>query len=477
MTVLLFICALLLYNGASAQQPISFEDAASIMLENNNSLTSARYGVETARLEQRAAEGLRWPRIDIYGGYLYLQKDVEVALGGARGVVTESVESLINNGVVKGIITPDAASLIGDALSPLLGADWGYTLQKRSLGGISATLEIPIYAGGRINIANRAAKLETEAATVAMDALEGKLIVTLVERYFGAALAEALYNVEVEAMKSMERHLHDAQALYDEGMVPRSVVLYVEYKLSEAQRNVTEAANRVSMSHLALKSLLGIDYEVKPTVKFFVYNNLYDVNYFINNAYYLNPILHEAYIGKQLAVEGVKLARAALLPEIVALGATSIYNYQLSNIAPRWAVGIGINMTIFDGLGKERRYMAAKINEKAVNNMVENVKSDITLLVEKEYFEVVNAKQNIESSRHSIIFAEEYYNSMYEGFVEGITSSTEVMDASVELSATKVEYLNAAYNYCTSLVKLLEASGIANIFVNYMNSGEIIDIN
>lgn len=477
MAILLLICTLLLCSNISAQQPISFEEAVSIMLENNKSITSTRHSIEAARLEQRATEGLRWPHIDIHGGYLYLQKDIEVMLGGAKGAVTESVERLINGGISAGIITPDAASLIDNALSPLLGADWGYTLQKQSLGGISATLEMPIYAGGRINIVNRVAKLETEATNITLEALEGELIVTLVERYFGVVLAEALYDVEVEAMQSVERHLHDAKALYDEGMVPRSVVLYVEYRLSEARRSVTAAENRVTMSHLALKSLLGINYEIKPIVKLFVYNNIYNINYFIDNAHHLNPIIREANIGQQLANEGVKLARAALLPEVVALGAASIYNYQLSNLAPRWAVGIGINLTIFDGLGKERRYMAAKVNEAAVNDMVESAKSDISLLVEKEYFELINAKQNIESSRYSIAFAEEYYNSIYEGFVEGIASSSDIIDASVELSATKVKYLNAAYDYCISLVKLLNASGIAYTFVNYLNNGESVYIN
>ena len=55
-------------------------------------------------------------------------------------------------------------------------------------------------------------------------------------------------------------------------------------------------------------------------------------------------------------------------------------------------------------------------------------------------------------------------------------SATDVTTAQVELSVAKVEYLNAAYNYCVSLAKLLEAAGLASTFSDYVKSGKYIDI-
>ena len=476
MVILMLICSLLVCSGLSAQKPMNFDEALATMLANNKALEAAQQSVAAAELEQRAAQGLRWPRIDLFGAYLHLQQDISVDLGGAKGAITESVESLISKGVSGGLISPDAGALIGDILSPLISGNWRYNLQQRSLGSIFATLEMPIYTGGRINIINRVASLNTDAANIELSAINSGLLVTLVERYYGAILAKELYNVRVEALRSIEQHLSDANAMYEEGMLQHSVILYLEYKVSEAQRDKESAQHQLEIARLALKSLLNIDYDIEPSLNLFVCNNIYDVGYYIDNAIKLNPIICEVNVEKRLAEEGVKLARAALLPEIVAMGATSIYNYQVSNMLPRWFVGVGLNVTLFDGLAKERRLRAAKATAIGIDNIVENTKSDIVLIVEKEYFNMLNEKQNIDAVERSVTFADEYYHTVYSAFIEGVMSATDVTTAQVELSIAKVECLNAAYNYCVSLAKLLEAAGLASTFSDYVKSGKYIDI-
>ena len=190
----------------------------------------------------------------------------------------------------------------------------------------------------------------------------------------------------------------------------------------------------------------------------------------------LNPILCELRHGKQLSEEGVKLARAAMLPEIVAMGAGAIYSYQLSNMIPRWSIGIGVRIPLFDGLGKEYRYIASKSGVKSVKEEVENAQSKIILLVEKEYYNLENTMSNISATRRAIDFAESYYNSALEGFREGVVSSVDLMDACAELAAAKVEYLNAAYENTLTLARLLEASGLSDTFIQYVEQGINIDI-
>jgi outer membrane protein TolC len=190
----------------------------------------------------------------------------------------------------------------------------------------------------------------------------------------------------------------------------------------------------------------------------------------------LNPILCEARLGRQLSEEGVRLARAALLPEVVAMGAGSIYSYQLNSSIPRWSIGVGIRIPLFDGLGKEYRYKAAKSELQSVEEYVENAQSEIMLLVEKEYYTFENTLSNIATAMQSIALAETYYYSANEGFLEGIVAASELMDACVEVAAAKVEYLNAVYENCLALARLLEASGLSGTFIKYMSDGVIVDI-
>ena len=471
--ILFFIIGI---TPAVAQQNMSFSKAMNVMFENNSMVKSEQYNVDMAYNELRATRGLALPKIDLIGGYTLMQSDIDMDLGGSKGVITESLKDAINQGVTNGIISSDLASLLTQGLSPITSMDWRYTLQKRSFGVVGATLTLPIYMGGRINIANRAARIALSAASYSLDATKSMLLTELVERYYGVVVARSACAVRQDVVDAIKRHLVDAEAMEEEGIVAHSVVVYAQYKLAEAERDLHDAINKVKVAEAALNTTVGIEQSINPIDRIFICNNIHNIDYYTDMAIALNPILCELRHGKQLSEEGVKLARAAMLPEIVAMGAGAIYSYQLSNMIPRWSIGIGVRIPLFDGLGKEYRYIASKSGVKSVKEEVENAQSKIILLVEKEYYNLENTISNISATRRAIDFAESYYNSALEGFREGVVSSADLMDACTELAATKVEYLNAAYENTLTLARLLEASGLSDTFIQYVEQGTNIDI-
>lgn len=471
--ILFFIIGI---TPAVAQQNMSFSKAMNVMFENNSMVKSEQYNVDMAYNELRATRGLALPKIDLIGGYTLMQSDIDMDLGGSKGVITESLKDAINQGVTNGIISSDLASLLTQGLSPITSMDWQYTLQKRSFGVVGATLTLPIYMGGRINIANRAARIALSAASYSLDATKSMLLTELVERYYGVVVARSACAVRQDVVDAIKRHLVDAEAMEEEGIVAHSVVVYAQYKLAEAERDLHDAINKVKVAEAALNTTVGIEQSINPIDRIFICNNIHNIDYYTDMAIALNPILCELRHGKQLSEEGVKLARAAMLPEIAAMGAGAIYSYQLSNMIPRWSIGVGVRIPLFDGLGKEYRYIASKSGVKSVKEEVENAQSNIILLVEKEYYNLENTMSNISATRRAIDFAESYYNSALEGFREGVVSSADLMDACTELAATKVEYLNAAYENTLTLARLLEASGLSDTFIQYVEQGTNIDI-
>lgn len=471
--ILFFIIGI---TPAVAQQNMSFSKAMNVMFENNSMVKSEQYNVDMAYNELRATRGLALPKIDLIGGYTLMQSDIDMDLGGSKGVITESLKDAINQGVTNGIISSDLASLLTQGLSPITSMDWRYTLQKRSFGVVGATLTLPIYMGGRINIANRAARIALSAASYSLDATKSMLLTELVERYYGVIVARRACAVRQDVVDAIKRHLIDAEAMEEEGIVAHSVVVYAQYKLAEAERDLHDAINKVKVAEAALNTTVGIEQSINPIDRIFICNNIHNIDYYSDMAIALNPILCELRHGKQLSEEGVKLARAAMLPEIVAMGAGAIYSYQLSNMIPRWSIGVGVRIPLFDGLGKEYRYIASKSSVKSIKEEVENAQSNIILLVEKEYYNLENTISNISATRRAINFAESYYNSALEGFREGVVSSADLMDACTELAATKVEYLNAAYENTLTLARLLEASGLSDTFIQYVEQGTNIDI-
>jgi len=460
-----------------AQEDMSFCDAVDVMMSNNRKISSARYVVDAAYGEYRATQGLRAPQVDVVSSYTIMQDNVDIDLGGTKGVVTNSLEELINKGIGSGLISPSIAMLLGEGLQPIKDADWNYTLQKRNFGFVGSVVTMPIYMGGRINIANRVAKLNIEGANNALEGVENSLITELVERYYGVVLADEVAKVRAFVVEGAKQHLSDALAMEEEGILPHSAILYLEYKLSEVERDYGDAQNQLHVAKLALETKLHSVDSITPIDRMFVVPNIPDIDYFRESALRLNSIICEAMLAKSLSAEGVNMARSKLLPEVVAMGGASIYSHNLSDMIPRWAVGIGVSVPLFGGFSRRQQLNAAQAKSRSVNEIVESAKDDILLLVDKEYYTLNNELLNIQSCERSISFAESYYETVSEGFREGVSASSDLMDARIALAGAKVEYLNAVYNYMLSLARLLEVAGLSSEFEVYKSHSIIVDIN
>lgn len=469
--------ALISVISATAQQRVSFNEALGMMMERNKAISSAKYGVDAAYREYRATQGLRMPKLDLVGCYTLMQHNVDIDLGGAKGVVTESLDGLINNGVSQGFIPPAIASLLTDGLAPLMGSDWRYTLQNRHFGFVGTTLTMPIYMGGRIGIASRVARLKIASAEIGLNGVTNALITELVERYYGVILAREVVAVKRFVVEGVEQHLRDAEAMEEQGVVAHSVVLYLQYKLSEVERDYNDAVSKLRVAERALQTTLQSDAELLPSDVMFLSYEIYDVDYYRDNALSLNSAIGEVESAERLSMEGVNLARSAFMPEVVAMGGASIYSYNLTDMLPRWAVGVGVSIPIFGGLSKQEQYRASQSVERGVEEMAAKVREEVLLLVDKEYYTLQNSLLDIESSKRSIALAESYYTTALEGFREGVTPSSELMDARIALAASNVEYLDAVYRYVLSLARLLEVSGLSGDFVNYISRGVAIGVN
>lgn len=476
MRLILIILISIICCGVRAQQPLTLNDAFRIALEHNKMLSSKRSDVTTAYYELQATRGLYYPKVELVGAYMLTNRNMDIDLSGKKGAIESGANALISQGVANGLFTPAFGDMLRSLLSPLRSLNLRYTLQKRSLGVLAAKITMPLYAGGRIRAANRVAAIKLSMAEYKLDAAQSHLYTTLVEQYYGVVVLQYAVDVRRTVVNAVLRHLEDAKALEEEGIIAHSDVLTIEYRLAEVRQDLTGEEHRLHMAQRALRTTLGAEYDVVPIDGLFVGNCYLPIDYYTDNAVSLNSTLSEAKLNIDLAHEGVVAAKAELLPTVGIIGGGSLYDYQLSDILPRWVVGVEASITLFDGLGKERKLRAAKSRVDSVRSAVENGRDEIVLLAESEYYNMINAISNITASRTSIAAAESYYYSALEGFRAGVVSSSDLIDAEVARAVSMLSLLNATYNYCCSLARLLEVSALSHTFDMYRDNGEIIDI-
>ena len=462
--VMLALTAVMQLPAQEQGRTLSLEEALEMTLSDNPAIRAAEFNRRAAQQERRAAIGLRMPQIGITGSYAYLGKDIEIDLNNMK----TPVQNLAGQILQSGMIPSDYIPSISQMLSGAMAASWALPLQDRSLGFVGGDVTVPLWMGGKINAANRAARINEQTARSQGIQQRNALVSELVERYYGLALARQVVVVRQQVVDGVRKHLEDAAALEAQGMISRSEKLYVEFKMSEAERDLQNAQSQVETIAAALNSTIGQTDNYQPVTAMFILERIEPLDHFRTLAAERNPLLDQVDQKRRLAYEGVRAQRSSFLPQVVAMGGMSFYDYQVSKVLPRWAVGVGVNFKLFDGLNREYKYSAAKQTVRRVEALQDKAGSDISVLVEKLYNQMENYRTQMASIEASLAFAEEYLKTKNAAFLEGMSSSTDLIDAELNLAKVKTERIEAAYRYDVSLAQLLEAAGVSDEFTAYM---------
>ena len=139
---------------------LTFDDALTLCLERNPAIIATDYAERAAHRERQAAIGLFMPKVSIKGAYTHLDKDVKIDFNK---------------------MLSSSLPLIGEGLSAL-GLDLSYTLQSRNTAFLGGDVEMPIFAGGKIWTANKAAKINEERTREQSRQVRNALVEEVVER-------------------------------------------------------------------------------------------------------------------------------------------------------------------------------------------------------------------------------------------------------------------------------------------------------
>ena len=434
-----------LSNYAIAEQSLSLQRAVEMMNATNNRIKATEYQTLAAKRERQAAISLFSPQINIRSAWVHTQKDVAIDINPLKGALN-SLD-----------------------LGSLLNLDWRYTLQPRTFGFVGADITVPIFTGGKIISAVKAATIAEQIAHSQSRVTYQSTFTQLIEHYFALSLAQSAVKVRQKVVVGMEKHCEDVEQLIAQGMATKADALYIKYRLSEAKQDLLAAKASLTLAHHALSSSIGLDSITKLSTPIFYNTIIEDLEYFEQLAEQNNTQLAQIESQRHLAKVNIDIHRAEFFPEIVAMGGGG-FTRNVTDILPRWAIGIGANFTLFNGLKREYQYSAAKNRYKSVIAIQEEAKSEVKLLINSLYNKVITSLNRIITLQKSIDFNSEILLLKQAAFTEGAATSTEVIDATIALAAAQIEQLECAYNFDLNLAKLLEAAGVSERFFQYSDS-------
>jgi outer membrane protein TolC len=290
-------------------------------------------------------------------------------------------------------------------------------------------------------------------------------------------LAQSVVEVRRVVYTGLQQHYSDAQKLRQNGMIADAELLHAKMFFYEAGRELKKSVRDAAIVAQGLQSTLagGATDSIVPTDHLFVVADIETLDWFRTTALANNPLLAQVDIKKSMAEQGVKANRADLLPTLAAMGKYDIAKYQLSEYSPEWMVGVGLKWTLFDGASGHRKLKASKLVLEQVQEADLKANSDVEAGVTKYYQELMSAREQVEQLQMSLDFAAEYLRIREKAFKEGMATSTEVVDAQLNLAKVRTERLSAVYKFDVALIKLLQTCGIPEQFELLRQTGIVIN--
>ncbi len=448
---------------------ITIDQAIEMALSHNEAIKAHEYEQKVAEYDRKAASGLRLPSVSLSGAYVYMGDNIGVDLNGIKQPIRNGMEIIGN----MGIQIPPA---IGQIANSALARNWELTIQERQFATFGANATLPIFMGGKVNVANKAAKITEQTTTVQGEVVRNELVSELVERYYGLLVARQARDVRQMVVDAVKVHLDDARKLEATGIIARGERLFVEVKMTEAERDLKGADIQVRTIAAALGNTLNDTENYLPVSTLFVFSDIAPLEYFQDMAERNNPLLRQADLQYELAEQGVSLERSNLLPQVAAMAHYRLADYQVSEAIPQWMVGAGVTFNLFDGLQKENKFSASKQTLKRVETLRSKASKDIGVLVEKIYNEMADLRERVLSADKALEFAKEYLRIQNSSFREGLTTASSLLDAELELASIRIERLNSAYLYDLAFARLLEACGESERFVEYAQGSDSVPV-
>ena len=220
---------------------------------------------------------------------------------------------------------------------PTLTANAGYTRLDRpqsiTVGGnqvvfgakdnYSANLQVtqPIYRGGAILAALRAARIFSYLTDERIRGAVQETVLDVSRAYYTTLLAQELYKVNEDAVKSAQAHFEDVKHKHEQGVASQYDVLQAQVNVSLFQAEMIQQRNRVNIFKTRLLKFMGVaqekNIELSDTLVFEPYKPVLEEA--MRLAMEKRPDLYTTELNMRLQQEALMIAKSGYWPQVNAV--------------------------------------------------------------------------------------------------------------------------------------------------------------
>jgi outer membrane protein TolC len=482
----LILAALLIaafqYHGIA--QPLTLENAVNLGLKNNERIKQFDEKFKQKSYEESEAWGNFLPSVNLVGSYNHLNDPLTIDLDPIRQAMiqlqtADQVELANVYSLLQGqsaLTAAQRAALSSQYSAKLNGLLPSFTevLKQQDYKSASLVAVQPLFMGGKLIAAKNYASAEKRAAEIELRKTQDEVVVEVVDNYLAVVLLSDVIKTREDVLKGMQHHESDARKMFNEGLIGNHHLLRAEVAVAEAERNLSDDQNRLSLAMLSLKHSLGIpgdeDITINDSLVFRAIND--SISTMKQEALRSQPILRMIAEKKDAASQKQVVERSEFLPTVAAFGKYEMYPQYLSIMEPRWVVGVQVSLNLFNGFKNYNRLESAVHLENEVEYMQMDLQKKVDLWVEKANEDVINAAEKYRKLESNKKLGEENLRVNTKRFETGLSTSLEVIDAQLSLEKILIDRESSLYDYYKSVADLYQAAGVPQKVLTIWNAKE-----
>ncbi|MBB4843494.1 outer membrane protein TolC [Paucibacter oligotrophus] len=456
---LLLAAALAAGAGAAEMPPgarLSWDEALQRLQQGSEQLGGARAQLAQRQAQAEGIANLGGPVVSVFG----LAYSYKASLDLNLDPLNQGLGSVI------GMLPP---SIIG-ALPALPQLPASYTLE-RSHSNQTAILNAiwPIYVGGAADAARALSKAQGDEAQADLGQVEDEAVGLLAQRYFQTQLARRAADLREAVAGGVAEHDAAVEKMLKAGVVSQLERLQARAALEDARHQARKARSDAELAALALARSVKLDGAAPlPSTPLALSSQaLPPLAEFISEALAQHPGLAKV-AAKRSQAEQLKAAGKALnKPQVFAFGQSNLTHNR------DWVAGLGVRVNLWDSLDHAALDRAHASQIAQVDAADAQARSDIALLVEKQWRSAERAREQYLSLATQDELGRELLRLRQAGLRQGTSTALDLIDAELNLAKLRTERAQVAYDYVMALTGLLQASGQIHRLGEYLARADL----
>ncbi len=489
----LFLISIALFFSTTygfSQSYLTLDSCRALALRNNKQLAISAMHQKASLATRKSVRTKYLPKIDVVGGYNYFSKEISILsdkqhsslqqLGTKMGAgLVNSFTKAFTEMVASGQMNPLIAQQINNVIGQMSGAfseagnsfgsfvSESFRTDTRNLWAGTVVLRQPIFLGGAIHAANKMADIAEGAAKDKFDLRKQDILYDIDKAYWTVISLRQKQQLANSYNELVQRLRADVHKMIDEGLATRADGLRVDVKKNEADMQVMQVENGLSLAKMQLCQLCGLsldsdivlaDEQKEITGKLTLTSE--------NEGDYkaLRPELRLLRRARDLNKESERLILAENLPHILLTSAYTVSNPNMFNGFQRkfdgaWNIGVVVQMPIWNWFEGKYKLRAARAATTIADLELQEAEEKISLQLQQNRYQLTEANKRLTSAIHNLDSADENLRCATVGFKEGVIEISDVMAAQAAWQQAQSQKIDAEIDVRLSFIALQKALG------------------